>query len=295
MHQASRNSVLQNKNTKFPHGQAAPRLFSLDPNSESRLKLLSMESLAQPDLWIALLTLTALEIVLGIDNIIFISILAGKLPESQQAKARNIGLILAMVMRIFLLLSLSWIIGLVEPLFTVLTVEISGRDLILILGGLFLLGKSTFEIHHKLEGDEGEGDRAAASSFLGVLVQILLLDAVFSLDSVITAVGMVKELWVMIAAVVISIMFMLIAAKAVSDFVNKHPTIKILALSFLLLIGFTLVIEGFGHHVPKGYVYFAMGFSVFVEFLNMRFRKRKSGEAVHLKSPFKEEFKGIKQ
>ena len=231
-----------------------------------------METLSDPQVWIALGTLTFLEIVLGVDNIIFISILAGKLPPDQQPRARRIGLMAAMLMRIALLLSLAWIIKLTAPLFTVLGEEISGRDLILLLGGLFLLAKSTYEIHDKLEGEEGHKSKKVAASFVSVIIQIMLLDIVFSLDSVITAVGMVDELWVMITAVVISIGIMLVAAKSISEFVNRHPTVKMLALSFLLLIGLSLVAEGFDHHIPKGYIYFAMGFSVFVEMINLRLR-----------------------
>ncbi len=234
-----------------------------------------MDLLLNPEIWVAFLTLLALEIVLGIDNIVFISILVDKLPEERQALARRLGLGLALVMRVLLLLSLSWVIGLTAPLFTILGQEISGRDLILILGGLFLLGKSTFEIHENLEGEEGHKSARVAANFGSVLVQIVLLDMVFSLDSVITAVGMVDEVSVMIAAVTIAILVMLVSAEAVSGFVNRHPTVKMLALSFLLLIGFTLVLEGFDQHVPKGYIYFAMGFSVFVEFLNLRVRRRR--------------------
>src|ERR671913_875329 len=226
-----------------------------------------------PEILVALATLTFLEIVLGVDNIIFISILSGKLPPAQQPKARRIGLLLAMGTRILLLFSLAWVIKLTAPLFTVFSQEISGRDLILILGGLFLLGKSTHEIHERLEGEEGHGSGKAAASFASVLVQIALLDIVFSLDSVITAVGMVDELWVMITAVVISVVIMMLAAEPISAFVHRHPTVKMLALSFLLPIGMSLIAEGFGHHIPKGYVYFAMGFSVFVEALNLKLRK----------------------
>jgi predicted tellurium resistance membrane protein TerC len=233
-----------------------------------------MEWLTNPEIWIALITLTSLEIVLGIDNIIFISILAGKLPEGQQAKARNLGLSLAMFVRIALLFSLSWIIGLTAPFFTVFHHPVSGRDLILLLGGLFLLGKSTFEIHEKLEGEEGHAETKVKTSFNSVIIQILLLDIVFSLDSVITAVGMVDVLAVMVAAVVIAVGIMLVAAGAVSRFVEEHPTIKMLALSFLLLIGFSLVAEGLEFHIPKGYIYFAMGFAMFVEMLNLRLRKK---------------------
>jgi predicted tellurium resistance membrane protein TerC len=232
-----------------------------------------MEWLTDPEIWIALATLTFLEIVLGIDNIIFISILSGKLPEAQQPRARRLGLLAAMLMRVLLLFSLAWIIRLTSPWFTVLGQEISGRDLILILGGLFLLGKSTYEIHDRLEGDEGHASRAVAASFASVIVQIMLLDIVFSLDSVITAVGMVDQLWVMIAAVVISVAIMVISAEPISAFVHRHPTVKMLALSFLLLIGMSLLLEGFDHHIPKGYIYFAMGFSVFVEMINLRIRR----------------------
>jgi predicted tellurium resistance membrane protein TerC len=235
--------------------------------------MMTMEWLTDPGIWIALATLTFLEIVLGIDNIIFISILSGKLPEAQQPRARRLGLLAAMVMRVLLLFSLAWIIRLTEPWFTVLGQEISGRDLILILGGLFLLGKSTYEIHDKLEGDEGHASRAVASSFVSVIAQIMLLDIVFSLDSVITAVGMVDQLWVMVAAVIISVAIMMLSAEPISAFVHRHPTVKMLALSFLLLIGLSLILEGFDHHIPKGYIYFAMGFSVFVEMINLRLRK----------------------
>jgi predicted tellurium resistance membrane protein TerC len=232
-----------------------------------------MEWLADPQLWIAFGTLTALELVLGIDNVIFISILAGKLPADQQKKARLVGLALAMLMRVALLFSLSWIIRLTAPLFEVLGQEISGRDLVLIAGGLFLLGKSTHEIHQKLEGDEGEASARVKPSFMSVIVQILLLDVVFSLDSVITAVGMVNEIGIMIAAVVVAIVFMMAFAGPISAFVERRPTVKMLALSFLLLIGMTLVAEGFDQHIPKGYIYFAMAFSVFVEVLNLKLRK----------------------
>ncbi|HKZ69894.1 MAG TPA: TerC family protein [Anaerolineales bacterium] len=232
-----------------------------------------MDWLTDPQAWIAFLTLVTLELVLGVDNVIFISILAGKLPAHQQGRARTIGLGLAIVSRILLLFSLSWIIGLTEPLFTLLTFEISGRDIILILGGLFLLGKSTHEIHQKLEGVEGHASARVGPSFASVIVQILLLDVVFSLDSVITAVGMVDQLAIMIAAVIIAAGVMIVSAGPISNFVDRHPTIKMLALSFLLLIGFTLIVEGLHQHIPKGYVYFAMGFSVLVEMLNLRLRK----------------------
>jgi predicted tellurium resistance membrane protein TerC len=244
--------------------------------------------ISNPDIWIALLTLTSLEIVLGIDNIVFISILAGKLPAEQQGKARTLGLALAMVMRIALLFAISWVIGLTEPLFEVFGSEISGRDIILILGGLFLLAKATFEIHEKLEGEEAShGTKTAVTSFAAVITQIVLLDAVFSLDSVITAVGMADEIGVMVAAVIIAIGVMLVSAKAISDFVNKHPTVKMLALSFLILIGMSLVAEGWELHIPKGYIYFAMGFSIFVEALNLRMRGRKTtSKPVELRPTF---------
>ncbi len=235
-----------------------------------------MDWLTNPDIWIALITLTTLEVVLGIDNVVFISILAGKLPPEEQGRARNLGLSLAMILRILLLLSISWVIGLTEPIFEIFSSEISGRDIILLLGGLFLLGKATFEIHEKLEGEVSHQSTAKATATFGaVIVQILLLDAVFSLDSVITAVGMADEIGVMIAAVIIAIGVMLVSAKAISAFVNRHPTVKMLALSFLLLIGMSLVAEAFELHIPKGYIYFAMGFSVFVEALNLRVRTRK--------------------
>lgn len=232
-----------------------------------------MDWLTDPQIWIAFATLTALELVLGIDNVVFISILAGKLPADQQKRARTVGLALAMLMRIALLFSLTWIIRLTAPLFEVLGNEISGRDLVLIAGGLFLLGKSTHEIHQKLEGDAGSASARVEPSFLSVIVQILLLDIVFSLDSVITAVGMVDEIGIMIAAVVVAVLFMMAFAGPISKFVDRRPTVKMLALSFLLLIGMTLVAEGFDQHIPKGYVYFAMAFSVFVEVLNQKLRK----------------------
>jgi predicted tellurium resistance membrane protein TerC len=245
-----------------------------------------MDWLTDPRIWIALATLTFLEIVLGVDNIIFISILSGKLPENQQPKARRLGLLGAMLTRILLLFSLAWIIRLTEPWFTVVGQEISGRDLILILGGLFLLGKSTYEIHDKLEGEEGHASKRVPSSFTSVLIQIMLLDIVFSLDSVITAVGMVDELWVMIAAVMIAVAIMMLSAEPISAFVHRHPTVKMLALSFLLLIGLSLLLEGFDQHIPKGYIYFAMGFSVFVEMINLRLRKPKP---VHLRDRYADE------
>jgi len=249
-----------------------------------------MEWLTDPQIWIALLTLTALEIVLGIDNIIFISILSGKLPEEQQPRARTVGLGAAMVMRILLLLSIAWIIKLTAPLFTLVGQEISGRDLILLGGGLFLLAKATYEIHDKLEGVEGHGSAKVAASFGSVIFQIMILDVVFSLDSVITAVGMVDEVWVMIVAVVIAVGVMMVAAGPISRFVEDHPTVKILALSFLLLIGMSLVAESLDRHIPKGYIYFAMGFSVLVEFLNLRMKAK--GKPVDLKDAYVAEPKG---
>ena len=241
-----------------------------------------MEWLTNPEIWIGLFSLTLLEIVLGIDNIVFISILAGKLPKSQQARARQLGLALAMITRIILLASIVWIVRLSTPLFTLFNSEITGRDIILFCGGVFLLAKATREIHDKLEGIEGHGSDKVAPSFNGVIVQILLLDVVFSLDSVITAVGMVQEIGVMIAAVIIAVIVMLLSSRPISTFVNDHPTIKILALSFLLLIGFTLIVESLHLHIPKGYIYFAMGFSVMVEILNLRIRTPKSADPVHL-------------
>ncbi len=244
-----------------------------------------MEWLSDPQAWIAFLTLTGLELVLGIDNIVFISILAGKLRAEEQQRARTIGLGLAMFIRIALLFSISWVIGLTAPLFTVLGEEISGRDIILIVGGLFLIGKSTHEIHGKLEGEEGHASARVAPSFAAVIVQILLLDAVFSLNSVITAVGMVDQLSIMVAAVVVSIAFMMAFAGTIGTFVQKHPTVKMLALSFLILIGVTLMAEGFDQHIPKGYIYFAMAFSVFVEMLNLKLRKA-SKAPVKLHEPY---------
>ena len=233
-----------------------------------------MDWIFDPSIWIALITLTTLEIVLGIDNIVFISILAGKLPVEHQERARTIGLMLAMITRVLLLLMIAWIVRLTAPLFEVFAQEISGRDLILLAGGLFLVAKSTREIHHKLEGEDRTEVKGSVS-FRGVIVQILLLDIVFSLDSVITAVGMVDEVGVMIAAVVIAVGVMLVSAGPIARFVDRHPTVKMLALSFLLLIGVSLIAEGFDQHVSKGYIYFAMGFSVFVEMLNLRMQRRK--------------------
>lgn len=234
-----------------------------------------MEWFSDPKIWIGLLTLTALEIVLGIDNIVFISILSGRLPAHSQRKGRLWGLGLAMIMRVILLLSLSWIMGLTKPLFSIANFDVSGRALILVGGGLFLLAKSTREIHHKLEGDESVAGKEAAASFSAVLIQIVLLDIVFSLDSVITAVGMVDEIGVMIAAVIIAVAAMMIFAGRISRFIDRYPTLKMLALSFLLLIGVNLIGEGLGFHIPKGYTYFAMAFSVLVEMLNLKVHKGK--------------------
>jgi len=233
-----------------------------------------MELLLSPEAWIAFATLTLLELVLGIDNIIFISILVDKLPRAQQEFARRLGLFMAMFMRIGLLLVLAWIVGLVEPLFTVFGQEISGRDLILIAGGLFLVWKSTTEIHGSLEGEEGHAASAVKATFAAVIFQIMLIDLVFSLDSIITAVGMVDDVRVMIAAVIVSVALMMLFASPIGRFVSDHPTIKMLALSFLVVVGVVLMAEGFDHHVPKGYVYFAMAFSLGVELLNIKLRKR---------------------
>ena len=245
-----------------------------------------MDWLTDPQAWIGLLTLTVLEIVLGIDNVIFISILAGKLPAEQQSKARTVGLALAMLTRILLLFSLSLIMRLTTPLFELFGHGVSGRDLILLVGGLFLIGKSTHEIHSKLEGEEGHASARVGPTFTSVIIQILLLDIVFSLDSVITAVGMVDNIWVMVTAVVVAVGFMLVFAGPVSAFVERHPTVKMLALSFLLLIGTTLIADGLGFHIPKGYVYTAMAFSVFVEILNLKMRKRKAAKPVKFHEPY---------
>ncbi|MDH5254641.1 MAG: TerC family protein [Gammaproteobacteria bacterium] len=243
-----------------------------------------LELLTQPEAWIAFFTLTALELVLGIDNIIFISILVDRLPRARREVARRIGLFLAMFMRIALLLTLSWIVGAKEPLFSISSLEISGRDIILILGGLFLIWKSTGEIHQSLEGEEGHAAGTAKATFTAVILQIMVVDLVFSLDSIITAVGMVDDLPVMIAAVVVSVALMMLFASPIGRFVSDHPTIKMLALSFLVVVGVVLVAEGFGHHVPKGYVYFGMAFSLAVEMLNIRMRRR-SKAPVQLHAP----------
>lgn len=240
-----------------------------------------MDALLSVNALIPFLTLFALELILGVDNVIFISILSSRLPPNQQKKARTVGLSLAVLTRIALLLSLSWVISLTAPLFSVFNEEISGRDLILLIGGLFLIAKSTHEIHQKLEAEEEVTQAKAHSNFASVIIQILILDVVFSLDSVITAVGMVKHISIMIAAVIASTFVMILSASAISGFVDRHPTIKMLALSFLILIGVTLIAEGLDQHISKGYIYFAMGFSLFVETLNIRLRK--SSEPVHLK------------
>jgi predicted tellurium resistance membrane protein TerC len=240
-----------------------------------------LELLAEPQAWIAFFTLTALELVLGIDNVIFISILVDRLPRARREFARRLGLFLAMFMRVALLLVLSWIVGLTEPLFSVLRQEFSGRDLILIAGGLFLLWKSTMEIHQLLEGEEGEDSRTVRGTFGAIIVQIIVIDVVFSLDSIITAVGMVDEIAVMIAAVIASVALMMAFAGPIGRFVSSHPTIKMLALSFLLVVGLALVADGLGHHVPKGYIYFALAFSVAVEMLNIRVRKRSAAVRLH--------------
>ena len=245
-----------------------------------------MDALLSADALIALVTLTVLEVVLGVDNVIFISILAGKLPAHQQDRARRVGLLAAMGMRIALLFSLAWIVRLTAPFFTVLGQEISGRDLILLGGGLFLLAKATHEIHDKLEGEEGHVSARVAPSFAAVVGQIMLLDIVFSLDSVITAVGMADELIVMVLAVVIAVGIMMVSAASISNFVNKHPTVKVLALSFLLLIGVSLIAEGLDTHIPKGYIYFAMAFSVFVEMINLRVAAKRKAAPVKLHQPY---------
>lgn len=244
-----------------------------------------MEWITEPQAWISLLTLTLLEIVLGIDNIVFISILASKLPPEQQAKARKIGLALALITRILLLLGLSFMVRLTHPLFHVAGFGLSGRDLILLAGGAFLLYKATHEIHARLEGEDGESAARIAPTFTAVIVQIMLLDIVFSLDSVITAVGMVDEIPVMIIAVIIAVGIMLVASGPISRFVEAHPTVKMLALSFLLLVGFTLIVEGLHHHIPKGYIYFAMAFSIGVEALNLRASKKAKTAKVKLHQP----------
>lgn len=244
-----------------------------------------MEIFLQPDTWVALLTLTFLEIILGIDNIIFISLVAGKVPEESQKKARLGGLSLALIMRILLLLSITWIIGLTKPVLTIADFELSWRDIILVAGGIFLLVKSTLEIHHKVEGQEEENKTGVKAkptlSFTSAIIQIVLLDLVFSFDSILTAVGLTDQIILMVIAVIVSIIVMMIFAKPVGEFVNKHPTIQILALSFLILIGVMLIVEGAHYHVPKGYIYFAVFFSLAIEMLNMRFRKKNVSQGSH--------------
>jgi predicted tellurium resistance membrane protein TerC len=254
------------------------------------LKSIAMDAFLTADGLLALVTLTFLEVVLGVDNVIFISILSGKLPLSQQARARRTGLLAAMIMRILLLLSIAWIVRLTAPLLVVLGQDISGRDLIMMGGGLFLMAKATLEIHERLEGEDGHQSTRVAPSFGAVILQIMLLDIVFSLDSVITAVGMADDLSIMVTAVVLAVGIMMVSAEPISDFVARHPTVKVLALSFLLLIGISLVGDGLDMHVPKGYIYFAMGFSVFVELINLRVRG--SVQPVHLHEPYVDEAGG---
>ena len=249
-----------------------------------------MEWLADPQIWLSLLTLTTLEIVLGIDNLVFIAVLVEKLPKSQQATARRVGIALALITRLILLSAIAWIIGLTEPVITLFNHGFSWRDIILVAGGLFLLYKGTMEIHERLEGEEGEASARVQAAFAAVVIQIAILDIVFSLDSVITAVGMADHLWIMVTAVIIAVIIMLVASGPVSDFVARHPTVKMLALSFLLLIGMALVADGFGVHIPKGYIYAAMGFSVFVEVLNLLARRR--AKPVHLRQSYSSEKPG---
>lgn len=243
-----------------------------------------IELFSEPQAWIALFTLFLLQIVLGIDNVIFIAILAGKLPENQQDRARKLGLGLAVISRVLLLLSLAWLVRLTAPLFAILGQEISGRDLILMAGGLFLIAKATHEMHQRLEGDEGHSSEGVKATFNSVIIQILLLDVVFSLDSIVTAVGMVENVTLMIIAVILATLVMIWFSGPLAGFVNRHPTVKVLALSFLLLIGLSLIAEGLDRHIPKGMIYFAMGFSVFVEMINLRVRPRQA--PVHLHEPY---------
>ena len=247
-----------------------------------------MEWIFEAEGWVAFLTLSALELVLGIDNIVFISILVGKLPEERQKGAYRLGLGLALITRVLLLLSISWVMGLTRPLFTLLAKVVTGRDVVLIVGGLFLVAKSTHEIHDKLEGVEGESSARPLGSYVGVLLQIMALDVIFSLDSVITAVGMVNKVGLMVSAIVVAVVVMMFCAKAIGDFVHRHPTVKMLALAFLLMIGVMLVADGLGHHIPKGYIYFSMAFSLLVEMLNMRARRT---EPVELRSAYVDERK----
>jgi predicted tellurium resistance membrane protein TerC len=245
-----------------------------------------MEWIGNPEIWLSLLTLTALEVVLGIDNLVFIAVLVGKLPKEQQPRARNLGIIMALLPRLVFLLAIAWIIGLTEPLFEMFGHGFSGKDIILFAGGLFLLYKATHEIHTSLEGDEGEASARVHATLIAVVTQITLLNLVFSIDSIVTAIGMANEIWVMAVAIILSMAVMLLAAKPVGDFVERHPTVKMLALSFLLLIGMTLIADGFGAHIPKGYIYAAMGFSVFVEALNLLHRRR--AKPVHLRQSYAE-------
>jgi predicted tellurium resistance membrane protein TerC len=245
-----------------------------------------MEWLTSPEIWLSLLTLTALEIVLGVDNLVFIAVLVGKLPKAQQPRARNLGILMALLPRLVFLLAIAWIIGLTQPLFTLFGHGFSGKDIILFAGGLFLLYKATHEIHTSLEGDEGEASARVHATLAAVVTQITLLNLVFSIDSIVTAIGMANEIWVMAVAIILSMVVMLVAARPVGDFVERHPTVKMLALSFLLLIGTTLIADAFGVHVPKGYIYAAMGFSVFVEALNLLQRRR--AKPVHLRHAYAE-------
>ena len=246
-----------------------------------------MEWLTNPEIWLSLLTLTALEIVLGVDNLVFIAVLVGKLPKAQQQRARNLGILMALLPRLVFLLAIAWIIGLTEPLFTLFEHGFSGKDVILFAGGLFLLYKATHEIHTSLEGEEGEASARVHATLMAVVTQITLLNLVFSIDSIVTAIGMANEIWVMATAIILSMIVMLVAARPVGDFVERHPTVKMLALAFLLLIGTTLMADAFGVHVPKGYIYAAMAFSVFVEALNMLQRRR--AKPVHLRHAYAEE------
>lgn len=253
-----------------------------------------MEIFLQSETWVALLTLTFLEIVLGVDNIIFISIVSNKLPEHQQRRARNLGLSLALIMRIGLLLALSFIMGFTKPLFTVFEFSVSGRDLILALGGLFLIFKSTTEIHHKMEGHTPDSETAIKTSFSAVILQIVLLDVIFSVDSILTAIGLAEQVIIMIIAVVIALIIMMVFAGKISKIINSHPTLQILALSFLILIGFMLILEGLHQHIPKGYVYFAVFFSLMVEVINIRVRRRRNPVDLNKRIPVPEQNEAVK-
>src|SRR5215475_11556974 len=263
---------------------AGPRQIGQGPAGSVAARGGDMDWCANPEIWLSLLTLTALEILLGIDNIVFIAVLVGKLPRDQQPRARRLGIILALIPRLVLLLGIAWVIGLTEPLFTVFEHGFSGRDIILFAGGLFLIYKATHEIHGSLEGEEGEASARVHGQLTAVVVQIAIINLVFSIDSIVTAIGMANQIWVMAAAIILSMIVMLAAAGPVGGFVERHPTVKMLALSFLLLIGTTLIADSFGVHVPKGYIYAAMGFSVFVESLNMAHRRRQ--RPVHLRQPY---------